>query len=53
MDKLTEKERHMVEWVRTNLASQSQWKFEDYEDFYNRDVALFLSIVDKYLGKED
>lgn len=48
----TEEEREQVKHIRANLGTRRDWVFDDYEDFYDRDVKLLLSLADKLEAKE-
>ena len=42
----TDEEREQVKHIRENLGTRRDWVFDDYEDFYDRDVKLLLSLAD-------
>lgn len=49
---VTQEDRDQVKHIRENLGTRRDWVFDDYEDFYDRDVKVLLALADKLLDKE-
>ena len=43
----TKDEVYQINWIKDNLKTRKKWTKADYVDFYDRDIKLLLSLVEK------
>ena len=49
---ITAEEQKRIDHIEQNLDTREKWTKDDYEDFYERDIKLFLGLIKKIQPRE-